>query len=182
MKKTALLIFLLSLILINNYSQQLSYIDNSILPKLTSPETPEKSYFVFYTSVEASDITKELSSLKESDFRKHSLGNEIAKRMHLLDITYSFESEVAPGSFTTKRTIRKPVVYYGIYKIEKYYRKKVKNSEISEGPAVKELAGYIEQAIILFELNTDEFELALKESEEVEEIIETFQRVKLESF
>jgi len=182
MKKIVLITLLLISFLINNYSQQLSYNDNIILPKLSLPKTPAKSYFVFYTTVEPSDITKELNSLNESEFRKHPLGNEIAKRIHLLDITYSFESEVAPGSFTTKRTIRKPVIYYGIYKIEKSYRKKVKNSEISDEAAVRELAAYIEQAIILFGLETSEFELALKNSDEVEDIIETFQRVKLESF
>jgi len=182
MKKIVLLSFILTSILVKNYSQQLSYNDNITLPKFSVPEIPAKSYFVFYTTVESSDITKELNSLNVSEFRKHQLGNEIAKRMHLLDITYTYESEVAPGSFTTKRTIRKPVIYYGIYKIEKSYRKKVKNSEISDEDAARELASYIEQAIILFGLDTSEFELALKNSDKIEDIVETFQRVKLESF
>jgi len=163
------------------FSQELTY-NSDFVPGFIRAENPVTNYFVFITSYNQSRVIEEIKSINETDVRKHALGDEIAKRLYLLDLTYTYESEPAPGAFTGKRVIKKPTIYFSIYKIEKYYRKKVKSLEIPEEAAITELSAYIDLSIILFEENTSEFESALKESDKDLDLISTFKRVKIEPY
>jgi len=181
MKVLKLFILMISLPIYQGFSQELSYHTNFTSNAVHS-ETPSKKYFVFYANDRPQQILKELNSIEESDFRKHSLGDEIARRMYLLEKTFTYTAETVPGSFTGKRIIHKPVIYFSIFKIEKYFRQKVKNSAIEPEVAVKELSRYIDTAIFLYHENTVDFENALDESGKAEDQMATFQRVKLESY
>ncbi len=181
MKNAFILLLLLIGFPLQIFSQELSY-NSNFVSSISRTETPEPSYFVFTTSNNHSKILEEIKTVDETEFRKHSLGDEIAKRLFLLDRTYTYESEPAPGTFTGQRVIKKPIIYYSIYKVEKYYRKKIKSHEIGEEAAIRELSAIIDLSLIIFDENTSEFESVLKESDKEKDLISCFKRVKIEPY
>jgi hypothetical protein len=171
-------LFLLSHI---SHSQVFALKNLSLSEEITSLDhrDAEEPYTLRTTSYDFGSLEDELEAINSSNVRRHRMDMEVAKRLHLFEETYVYYSEAAPGAFSDKKVIRKPVIYKSIGKIDKYFRKQVRTGEITNGEASDELSAILDTAIILFYYDTDEFDQLLKGASSVEEEVRIFRKVKL---
>lgn len=141
------------------------------------PVTPEKQLFV-YEPIESLDkIEKDIKAIDPSNIRNHTFGEDIAKRLFLFEKNYVYYSDPAPGAFSGKKVIQKPVIYNSIYKIEKHLRKQVRKGNIDKQTARVELSNLLEVAIILLHEDTEMLEEELRKTRPEEGIMAVFNRI-----
>lgn len=112
--------------------------------------------------------------------KKHSLGEEIAKKEVLFKERYLKKIEGTPTSPTTKTVIVKPVVYNSINKIDKYLVKSVKKGLIEKEQATEDLNACLNVALVCSSSNTIELEKRLKAAKSPDKMIEVYKAVVLE--
>lgn len=104
-------------------------------------------------------LADEMQQLKTALVSPHVFGDEIARKMFLLNQGYTYETPVAPGSSATKTMYTKPVIYNSVKKIERDLKKKVKSGEVAASLAVSEFSTVLDIALNVVNQNT----LALEE-------------------
>ena len=168
-------IFILSL---NTILQAQDYTSS----QLTHP--PESGFsihseqsFLFESNYGFARIREELDNIDVSRVRKHYFGNEVALRYYLFEQQYTYVTNAAPGAFSGKMTIKKPLIYNSILKIDKHLRKKVKKGELLKETGAEQLTRLLDYAMILLNESTADFENALKLAETPEEQIKLFNHV-----
>lgn len=110
----------------------------------------------------------------------HFLGDEIARKMYLLDKTYTFETKTAPGNPATTTSIRKPVIYNSVKKVESYLKKCVRKREISQEVAAQQFNKVVDVALDVFFQNTDALENQIKSTDRASDLLDLYtQRVRL---
>lgn len=114
------------------------------------------------------------SSVDMSIVGKHYLGDGIAKKLQLLQESYTWEEAGTPSSPGTKTIVEKPSIYYALKKLSSGYKKKVKKGEMSEEEALDELTKALDIGLFIRYQNTEEFEAKLKELKSPEEIAYLF--------
>jgi hypothetical protein len=85
-----------------------------------------------------------------------------------------------PGAFSGKRIVKKPEIYNSITRIEKHIRKQVRKGRVSEQTGSMELSQYLEFALAIRYEDTKSFETALKKADNIEELIATYNMIKLQ--
>jgi hypothetical protein len=124
--------------------------------------------FTIYSKIEnEKNIAPEL-------YGTHFLGDEIAKKMYLLDKTYVFETELAPGNPATTTTIRKPLIYKSVKKIEAYLKKSLRKKELSTAQATDQFNKVLEVAINIIYQGTDSFENQLRILENPADLLDLY--------
>ena len=147
--------------------------------KYNDEVNPKDQSFVFNTMMPANKIKDDIENLNSSIVRSHFLGIEVAKRIHLFENQFTYRSKAAPGAFSGKKIIHKPVIYNSIYQIEKYFKKQVRKEKIDIQNAAYELCKYIELALFLLHEETSVFENALKDADSTEKIMKTLNDVEI---
>lgn len=176
LKPIAITLFFSFILLSKTYAQQSSreIADNSGYP---GKEKATEEYFVFNGNG-LENIDKKIESIDISIVKNHKLGDEVAKRLHLIENSYTYYSK-SPGAISSKKIIQKPIIYNSIYKIEKYYRRKVRKASLERGKAIDELSQYLESTLLLLYKDTQEFEEELNRTDSEENMIAVFERVKI---
>jgi hypothetical protein len=92
----------------------------------------------------------------------HFLGSRMALKMYILDKMYTFETNVAPGNPATTTSIRKPLVYNSVKKIESYLKKSLRKKEITTEAAEEQLGKVVDVALNILYQNTEAIESQIK--------------------
>ncbi len=122
----------------------------------------------------------EWKSIPDNVAGNHFLGKEIAKKSWLMESMYTYRTPVGPGNPGVKTVIQKPLIYNAIHRINKYYKKQVREGILSEMQAGEKYSHYLSISIAAFSQNTVDFEKELKEvGKKAEKIIPVFNSVKL---
>lgn len=110
----------------------------------------------------------------------HFLGKEIAKKMYILDKVYLSEDKLNPGNPATTTTIRKPVIYNSVMKIESYLKKTLRKKEVSGDQATAEFNKVLDVAINIIYQNTETLENQIKKLDQPSDLISLYtERVRL---
>jgi hypothetical protein len=104
----------------------------------------------------------ELSRITDEMAGNHFFGEDIAKKVYLLDDLYTAEVAVVPGNPQTKTVIKKPVIYTSVKRIEKYFAKSVKKGEISKESAIEEYNRVLDVALSILNEDTRQFEAEIE--------------------
>ncbi len=120
-----------------------------------------------------------LCSINNEDLNDHPLGDDIARKLYLLKETYTYIEHPTPTSPGEKTIITKPSIYNSLQKLNRYYKKQVKDGEMSEEEARIKLSQYLDVAISIFIENTESFEDELRKAKKPDEISEVFSMVML---
>lgn len=177
--KTRMIYLTLLLFLITGSmkAQELVMVTNIGKPSEKSPSAVEsKKTFQFY----AFSQDEKLRSYDLQSLEDHFLGERIARKMNLFNETYTVKTPMSPGSPTMKISIRKPLIYSSVKKIEKQLKKDIKNNLINTETAETLYSKVLDIAISVVNDNTEDFEREIKSFEETSALIELFtQRVTL---
>lgn len=160
-------------------AQELSYNPSASSGGVETTNTYNGPVYTFTTSDQLLDIPAELKKIDITTIRRHALGDEVAKRIHLFEQTYTYMSNPLPGSFAGKLVIQKPEIYNGMLKLGKIVARQEKKGIISREQAVSDLSRYLETALLLFYEDTAAFEEELKRTSGDDALVSLFQRVKL---
>jgi hypothetical protein len=109
----------------------------------------------------------------------HVLGSEVARKMLLLQDTYTYVERgtlMAPGD---KTIVKKPDIYYSVKKLNNYYKKAVKKGTIDEKQAAKNLISVVDKSYSIFYEDTKDFEKYLKAQKKPEDIQKAFDLIQL---
>lgn len=121
------------------------------------------------------------SSVDMATVGNHYLGDRIAKKLELLKSSYTWKEEGTPNSPTTKTVVEKPAIYYSLKKLDKYYKKAIKDGQISESEALDQFAKALDIALFIRYQETKAFEEKLRELKEESDIALLYtKKVKLE--
>ena len=161
-----------------SFTQELSeHMHTSPTPAYEMKSNEQK--YVFYPEISFTNIQDDLGQIDPIDVQNHALGEAAAKRLYLFENTYTYYSEPAPGAFSGKKVIDKPVIYHSIYKIDKHLRKKVRKEVIAKTSGADKLNYYLELALMLRYEETDVLENDLKKSRNAEEMMEILGNVSI---
>ncbi len=142
-------------------------------------ESPASISFVFRVQQYLENISSETIHVEMSLVRKHPLGDMVAVRFHLLDKNYLYKSAAAPGSFSGKLNVVKPLIYNSLHKIDKDLRSKVKKGEATHEEGAAQLCRYLDYALVLMDENTAIFEEALRKAGSSGELIKLFDSITI---
>lgn len=171
---------LMSLISNMTFSQDLS--ENITSRELAdTPASRDKNHFVFNVYEDPHELEEVLNAIDISSIRNHYMGNKVAKRFHLFEDYYAYYSEPAPGAFSGRKIIQKPVIYSSIYKIEKYLKKQMRQGKINKDYGSDEMTRYLDFALLLVHADTTELEEELKSTESPEALMKVFNRITINS-
>jgi hypothetical protein len=168
-----------SLISYQSYSQKIALISEDFrYPPPHSIET--ENPYVFITNVYSYyNLKDDLKDIDDTFIRKHPIGTEVAKRIHLFEQTYTLFSEAAPGAFSDQKSVQKLLIYNSIHKIDKHFRKQLRTELVNQDEAEDQMCSILDTALILYHYNTDDFEQALKVSKSVDDMVRLFKQVQI---
>jgi len=112
---------------------------------------------------------------EEAYIKSHFLGNEIARKVKLLDLAYKWIDPPTATRISSVIKIEKQPIYFALQKIisAKFYKKKIKEEGLSKEDAIKELGKIIDIALMIRYQETDELEKLLR-SASASNVIEIF--------
>ncbi len=110
----------------------------------------------------------------------HYLDNEIARKMHLFQKTYTYVEKGTPMSPGDKVIVTKPYIYYAVRKVNKHFKKELRKDRITEEEAGKELGKILNIAFAIYDQETEEFEQYLRKNRKPEQILTAFNNVELQ--
>lgn len=141
---------------------------------------PKEQRFIFTSVLPATKLKEDIETVDVSMIRNHFLGEEVAKRIFLFENTYTYESKAAPGAFSGRKVIHKPIIYDTIYQIEKHLKKAVRKGNLDDKNASYEFCKYLELALFLLHEETSNFENALKHADSATGAITIFNNVEIQ--
>ncbi len=109
----------------------------------------------------------------------HTLGTEVARKMMLLQETYTHIEKGTSMSPGEKTIVTKPEIFYSVKKLNTYYKKAVKKGIIDEEEAAKSLISVVNKSFSILYQDTEKFEAYLKKQKKPEEIQKAFDLIKL---
>ena len=136
----------------------------------------EEKKFVFANTLSDTSTVKIDYELAGSNY----FGPLIARKMYLLEKTYTYVEKGTPMSPSDKTIVQKPVIFYAIKKLAKYYKKQVKKNRISKSEAIDKLDRILNIGYVIYSQNTDEFEAYLREQKKPQDIEKAFDDVVLQ--
>lgn len=110
----------------------------------------------------------------------HYLGNDIARKMHLFQKTYTYVERGTPMSPGDKVIVTKPYIYYAVRKVNKHFKRGLRRDRISEEEARQELAEILDISFVIYDQNTEKFEQYLRKKRKPEDILAAFDNVELQ--
>jgi hypothetical protein len=141
-----------------------------------SSEVERKKTFEFY----AFSDKESLKNFNAQVIDEHFLGDSIARKMYLFIATYTVKTPISPGSPTMKTSIRKPVIYASVRKIERQLKKDIKNNVIKKEAATISYSKVLDIAINIINDVTEEFEKEIENLNSPDLLLQLYtQRVTL---
>lgn len=180
MKAFNLMVSIMLILATDSYAQDLAMtVNDGVLseksevkaePKAEAP----KAEFVF-------PVYGEIPVAKVEFEEEHFLGDAIAKKWNTFLKNYTRVYDVEIGLTDSGSEIRKPAVFKAVERANRYVKKAWRNKTMDTDKAVTVMAHILDCAnVICFDDNTEAFEKKAKEAKTGEEVIDLFNRVKLE--
>ena len=170
------IVIILALIAGKLFAQEALALVNIGHTKTASSPTVEVSVFEF----RASTTDYDLNSISKDMIGEHFLGDQIARKLYLLDSKYTYQVEIVPGNPQTKTVVRKPVIYDAVQKIERHLKKSVKKGDVSIETATQEFNQVLDVAFNVLTADTDSFEKAISKTDDANSLTNLFtKQVKL---
>lgn len=113
---------------------------------------------------------------KEIEENNENIEAVLAEKFQILHQTFTYTTPVAPGNPGLKTVVRKPVIYNAMTKLEKHYRKLLKDGSISEREAQIALSKAIDVALAAFYGDTEKFESTLKSTKDIRVVAQIFEQ------
>lgn len=110
----------------------------------------------------------------------HFLGNEIARKMYLIQKTYTYVEKGTPMAPGDKIIVTKPYIFYAIRKVNTHFKKELRKDRITEKEAREKLGRILEISFAIYDQNTEEFEKYLWKNRKPYEILAAFENVELQ--
>ena len=142
----------------------------------TKPKTksPEIKY-----EFDGINNTSSLQEIEPANLGNNFFGEEISRKEYLFNSLYTYQVPIGPGSPATKTVIRKPAVFSATEKAYKYYKRSVKDKELTFEEAQTEYNYILDIALSIIYQDTDSFEKEVDASKNIEKKLEVFHSVKL---
>ena len=156
-----------------------AYSLNSFAQEICNDENKTDSIKVYKFCFRYCVDEESLYSINDDELSDHPLGDYIARKLYLLKKTYTYIERPTPTSPGQKTIVTKPSIYNSLQKLNRHYKKQVKNGTISEEEARMKLNQYLDVAISIFIENTESFEDELRKAKKPDEISEVFSMVML---
>ncbi|UCH13388.1 MAG: hypothetical protein JSV22_09750 [Bacteroidales bacterium] len=121
-----------------------------------------------------------LYNIEDEELKSHPFGDYIARKFHMLKKSYTYVERATPTSPGEKIIVVKPSIYYALQKLNKYFKKQVKDGMMTEEEARQELNQYLDIAISIVVENTESLENDLRKAKKPDEISRVFSMVMLE--
>jgi len=109
----------------------------------------------------------------------HTLGPEVARKMMLLQETFTHIEKGTSMSPGDKTIVTKPEIFYAVKKLNTYYKKAVKKGVIDEKQAAKNMISAVDKSFSILYQDNEKFEAYLKSQKKPEAIQKAFDLVKL---
>lgn len=136
---------------------------------------------VFYFRQIASKIDE--TAVNKEIVRDHFLGDEIALKLQILKDSYTYVEPESATQGSPRLIIDKPEIYNNVKKIEKFYKKSIKEGVITEQEAAQEYGYILDIAIYIRNQKTTEFEAKLRSLKSDSELVTLFTKsVRLENY
>ena len=127
----------------------------------------------FIFDFQSSSLSEEILD-NEFYIKEHLLGNDVAKKVKMLDLSYKWIDPPSSIRIYSKVQIEKKIIYFSVKKIisPKYYKEKLKIGDINIEDAREEIITIINIALMIRYQDTDELEAYLrrKETSEIRDI------------
>ena len=121
------------------------------------------------------------SDTPKGEIEPHFLGDEIARKWTAVNELYLRKGEVSVGFSTSYTETVKPSVFNAVCKMNNYYKKAVNKGMVNKEDAREQFSQILDCALAAFQYDeTENFESALKKTREPEQIIQLFNKVKIE--
>lgn len=114
------------------------------------------------------------SQVDKSLVRDHFMGDEIAIKMQILKDSYTWMQPSDPTKPVPTQIVEKPNIYQNVRKIEKFYKKQIKDGSLTEEVAKDEFDKILNIAIYIRHQETEAFEEKLKSLKSEEEMVSLF--------
>ena len=112
---------------------------------------------------------------EETYIPQHFLGNEVSRKIKLLDLAYKWIDPPSATRNTSVIQIEKQPIYFALKKIinPKFYKNKIKNKKLTKEDAIKELSNIIDIGLMIRYQETSSLETLLRPAN-AEGVIEIF--------
>ncbi len=108
--------------------------------------------------------------------KSHFLGQEVARKIKLVDLAYKWEDPPTPTRSTTLVKIEKQPIYFALKKVisPKFYKSKIKSQFITKDDAITEIIEILDIAIMIRYQNTEELESKLRGIDNGDSVLDIF--------
>tara|TARA_B100001996_G_scaffold311418_1_gene253342 strand:+ start:83 stop:562 length:480 start_codon:yes stop_codon:yes gene_type:complete len=108
--------------------------------------------------------------------KSHFLGDEVARKVKLIDLAYKWEDPPTPTRSTTLVKIEKQPIYFAIKKVisPRFYKGKIKSKSITKEDAITEIMELLDIAIMIRYQETEELESILRGIENGDQVLDIF--------
>jgi hypothetical protein len=120
------------------------------------------------------------AGIDPDDVKENPLGNEVAEKLVLLKDRYTYVQPAGPTSPVEKTIISKPVIYNSIQKLNRYFKKSLKDDKIDVETARNNMLLCLDIALIIFSEDTSSFESYLSKMSKPEDILAAYKLVVLQ--
>jgi len=116
----------------------------------------------------------DLKSIPDEMLDKHVFGQDVSRRLYLLESKYTYETPAVPGNPQTKTMVRKPVIYNAVRRIEHYLKKGVKRDSSTLETASITFSKVLDVALNAISADSNSFEKAIGNTPDMDSLIALF--------
>jgi hypothetical protein len=131
--------------------------------------------FIYHYSVNK----EALSSIDRSMLSDHPFGENIARKIYLLQDYYTYVEPPSPTSPGQKTIVVKPNIYNSLLKLNRFYKQQVKKGIITIESASRDLNRFLDIGLSIVSDDTALFEAELRKAKSPDQIISVFSMVEL---
>ncbi len=132
---------------------------------------PTEADYFYFRKIEDKVSPEVLESIS---VRSHYMGDNVGKKLDLIRDSYTRVVEGGGIQPTPTTYIDKPAIYYSVKKLEKYYKKAVKSGFLDKDEAASQFEEILDIAIFIRNQPTADFEIALENIKEDDEIVTVY--------
>ena len=114
------------------------------------------------------------SEVDATEVRNHFLGDEVGRKLALLNESYVFFEEATPQNPLPTRVVDKYAIYSSVKKLNAFYKKAVKKKVYTNDQALERLTRVLNVSLCIRYQNTEEFEDFLLEHKGAEQLDQIF--------
>ncbi len=110
---------------------------------------------------------------------RNYFGDAVARKLYLLEETYTYIEKGTPMSPSDKTIVQKPVIFYAEKKLVKYYKSQVKKGHLDKAAAEAKLIRDLDIGYAIYSQDTDKFEEYLRNHKKPADIADAFDKIEL---